>query len=92
MTHFNNNITQDQLKALLSLSHECGKVLFTIGKILKNGYDDTTGSNYHTLREKLEHDLGGLKAVTEILTDSGDLSKVNILTFKQEKLGKLKHR
>jgi NTP pyrophosphatase (non-canonical NTP hydrolase) len=97
LKHFNGlSAAEDERLALLS--EELGEALQAIAKIQRHGYqsyDPTLPVHRRiTNRVKLEQELGDLTFAIALLTDSGDLLRVNIDSAKATKrsnIGKWLH-
>ncbi len=87
MTDHFNRLTPAQAERLAIVAEECGEVVQAIGKILRHGYEswhpaDPDGPNN---RERLERELGDLRAVVQMMSDAGD---VGALAIQQYAIGK----
>lgn len=85
-THF-NQLSPAEAERLTIVAEECGEVVQAVGKILRHGYgsvhpNDIDGPNN---RERLERELGDLRAVIQMMLDAGD---VGALAIKQYAIGK----
>lgn len=83
-----NKLSAAQIERLAKLTEECGEVSQMVGKTLVHGWDsfhprDPVQTSNRTL---LEHEVGGLQAVIDVMIAAGDLNPDVIEAAKQEKL------
>lgn len=86
ITNF-NRLSPAQAERLAIVAEECGEVVQAISKILRHGYgsvhpNEVDGPNN---RERLERELGDLRAVVQMMIDAGD---VEALAVQQYAIGK----
>lgn len=90
-THF-NQLSPAQSERLTIVAEECGEVVQAIGKILRHGYGsvhpaDTDGPNN---RERLERELGDLRAVVQMMLDAGDVEPLAVQQYAISKASRMR--
>ena len=83
-----NRLTPAEAERLALLSEELGEVTQAIGKILRHGFE-SRGPSGETNRERLEAEVGDLKAALTLMLASGDVSHDAIEIACETKLTKV---
>ena len=86
--HF-NNLTPAEAERLALLAEECGECIQAIGKILRHGYesrDPRHDADQSSNRERLEREMGDVRASMIILCEAGDTSKQSVHQAADDKL------
>jgi len=86
MNNFNNlNPAQDERLAILA--EELAESIQIVGKILRHGYDSTHPDDPHTTnKDYLEHELGHVYAILELMAESGDIDIMKLDASAKNKL------
>ena len=84
-----NKLSPAEDERLAILMEECAEVIQVIGKILRHGYDSRHPDGGPTNRESLCNEIGDIFAALELMEKSSDVSPIEIMEFKNEKLKKI---
>lgn len=91
MYHF-NNLTPAEAERLALVIEECSEVIHVCGKILRHGFDSVNpivnpahGINTLTNRERLQNEIGDLRAVIRLMINCNDILEGDIIRASQAK-------
>lgn len=78
-------LTPGETERLAILSEECGEVVAAVGKILRYGWERQSPYGGKPNRNALEQELGNVRAVVNLMLDSGDLRLAAIQSWQRNK-------
>ncbi len=86
-THF-NQLSPAEAERLALLAEECAEVIQIVGKILRHGYlsHNPNKPEAGTNQAMLENELGDVRAVTDLLIESSDVSGEMVAAHARSKL------
>jgi NTP pyrophosphatase (non-canonical NTP hydrolase) len=91
--HF-NRLTPAEAERLALLAEECGECVQAIGKILRHGYESFNPyddpHNCPSNRQRLEREMGDVRAAMIMLCEAGDTSKAQVHRNADDKLRRVR--
>ncbi|HEY3679017.1 MAG TPA: MazG nucleotide pyrophosphohydrolase domain-containing protein [Bradyrhizobium sp.] len=88
------NLSPAEIERLALLAEECGECVQAIGKILRHGYEslDPTADvhNSPSNRQRLEREMGDVRAAMIMLCEAGDTSKPQVHRYADDKLRRVR--
>jgi NTP pyrophosphatase (non-canonical NTP hydrolase) len=87
-------LTQAEIERLAILAEECGEVVQAVGKVLRHGWESQSPYGGKPNRVSLERELGNVRAIVNLMLDSGDVRLGEVQTWQRAKklgLGKWTH-
>jgi len=90
--YYFNDLTPAEAERVALLVEECGEIIQMGGKILRHGYESVNpfdGVNALTNRQRLQNEIGDLRAVIKLMIHNNDMLEGEIIVATQAKFKRM---
>ena len=78
-------LTPAEIERLAILAEECGEVVQAVGKVLRHGWESQSPYGGKPNRQALEREIGNVRAVVNLMLDSGDVRLAELQAWQRRK-------